>query len=91
MTKLFFKINSMVNMKKLEKKETPRERFERLAEFRTNEVLKKLKILGNCSNKQLYNYTKKDINHIFNTIEKKVNETKIRFSLSQQKNDEFKI
>ncbi|MBL7086718.1 MAG: hypothetical protein ISS28_06440 [Candidatus Cloacimonetes bacterium] len=78
-------------MKKLEKKETPRERFERLAEFRTNEVLKKLKILGNCSNKQLYNYTKKDINHIFNTIEKKVNETKIRFSLSQQKNDEFKI
>ena len=46
------------------------ERFKRLASQRTNSVLKKLKILGNCANKSSYEYTDEEINKIFSEIDK---------------------
>lgn len=58
---------------------TKRERFKRLAERRTNAVLQKLKILGNCSNRSAYEYTEEEINKIFSTIEKAVRENKAKF------------
>jgi hypothetical protein len=59
--------------------ETAEERFRRLAATRTNEVLKRLKILGNCSNRQLYWYTEKDIEKIFSAIERRLKETRAKF------------
>ncbi|HOQ66981.1 MAG TPA: hypothetical protein PLY82_13700 [Methanosarcina thermophila] len=66
-------------MSEVIKNETQRERFKRLATKRTNEVLKRLKILGNCSNRQVYEYSEKDIEVIFSTIERKVKEIKAKF------------
>ena len=60
--------------------ETPEQRFKRLAASRTNEILKRLKILGNCSNRQVYKYSKEDIDKIFSTIEKKSKEVKSKFN-----------
>jgi hypothetical protein len=59
--------------------ETAEERFRRLATLRTNEILRRLKILGNCSNRQAYAYTEKDIEKIFSAIEKKVKEVRAKF------------
>lgn len=59
--------------------ETAEERFRRLAAARTNEVLKRLKVLGNCANRQLYSYTEKDIEKIFSAIERRLKETRARF------------
>lgn len=70
-------------------RETPEDRFKRLATARTNEVLRRLKILGNCSNRQAYNYTEKDVDKIFSAIERKVKEVRARFGAHQ--NDEFKF
>ena len=58
---------------------TKRERFKRLAEQRTNAVLHKIKVLGNCSNRSAYEYTEDEINRIFSTIDKMVKETKSKF------------
>lgn len=58
---------------------TKRERFKRLAEQRTNAVLQKLKILGNCANRSAYEYTEEEINKIFSTIERMVRENKAKF------------
>jgi len=69
--------------------ETPKERFKRLATKRTNEVLRKLKVLGNCANKQVYEYTKEDINKIFSTIHQKVKEIEGKFRTSDEEN--FKL
>jgi hypothetical protein len=67
-----------------------RERFIRLASYRTNEVLKRLKVLGNCSNRSAYEYNENDIEKIFTTIEKKVKEIKSRFHYPK-KVDIFKL
>lgn len=41
--------------------ESKRERFVRLAEARTNKIIDMLKLLGNCSNSNVYEYTKADV------------------------------
>lgn len=70
--------------------ENKRERFQKLAVYRTNEILKKLKILGNCSNRSAYEYTEQEINKIFYEIDKTVKETKSKFKFNN-KNKEFKL
>jgi len=62
-----------------------RERFLSVAEARTNTVLEKIRILGNCSNKSLYEYTKEEIDRIFKAIQEKLNETKARFIVKKEK------
>lgn len=62
-----------------------RDRFKRLAEQRTNAVLHKLKVLGNCSNRSAYEYTEEEIARIFSTIEHAIRETKGKFYFSKQK------
>lgn len=70
--------------------ETSEQRFERLASLRTNQVLERLRILGNCSNPQVYRYTKEDINNIFSAIEKKIREVRARFN-QYKKTQKFKL
>jgi len=60
-------------------------RFKRLAESRTNAVLEKIKILGNCSNRSMYAYTDEEINKIFSEIDKYLKETKAQFRPSRAK------
>lgn len=76
-------------MEKQSKQETPREKFRRLATLRTNLVLKRLKVLGNCSNRHAYEYDEEDIDKIFSEIEKKVKEVKAKFHFP--KKSEFKL
>ncbi len=64
--------------------EDKRERFERLAEKRTNAVLKKLDILANCANRNRYEYDEEDIEKIFKTIRKKVRETQSEFKFEEE-------
>ncbi|NQT79615.1 MAG: hypothetical protein HQ555_04395 [Candidatus Aminicenantes bacterium] len=76
-------------MRKVEKNETARDRFKRLATLRTNEVLRRLKILRNCANRQAYEYSEKDIEAIFSAIERKVREVKTKFHFPKE--ERFKL
>ena len=67
-----------------------RDRFERLASQRTCRVLYRLKVLGNCSNRQMYEYDKKDIDKIFKEIERRVKDVKAKFYFDS-KDSEFKL
>jgi hypothetical protein len=59
--------------------ETKAERFKRLATKRTQNVLYALRVLGNCANRGVYEYTNDDVKKIFNAIEKQVDDTKTKF------------
>lgn len=71
-------------------KETRDERFKRIATKRTNDVLDKIRILSNCSNKSGYDYGREEINKIFNTIERSLKEARGKFYLSK-KGNKFKL
>ena len=70
-------------------KETRHERFKRVASKRTNEILEKIRILGNCSNKSSYEYTEEEVNKIFNEIDKQLKLTKAKFLAG--KRERFKL
>lgn len=67
-----------------------RDNFKRLAAKRTNEVLRKIKILGNCSNRSNYDYSEEEVNKIFSEIERKLREAKSRFTFPNR-DKEFKF
>ena len=71
------------------RRETKAEVFKRLASQRTNAVLEKLRILGNCANRNLYDYTDEDVRRIFRALEAEVRRTKAKFS--DIKKEEFQL
>jgi len=70
-------------------KEQRRERFKRLGTARTKAVLQKLKVLGNCANRQAYEYTEDEIEKIFSAIEKYLRAIKTKFHFAKE--EEFKL
>lgn len=66
-------------------KNQKRERFKRLATYRTNEVLKRLQVLANCANRSAYEYSEDEINKIFSTIEKATRDSKSKFHYPKEK------
>jgi len=60
-------------------KEDRATRFRRVAERRTDVVLRSIRILGNCSNKSSYQYSDDEISKIFKVIEEQLRITKARF------------
>lgn len=69
--------------------ENRRERFKRLATTRTNAVLQKLKVLGNCANRQAYEYNEEEIEKIFSTIDKYLKSLKSKFHFPKE--EKFKL
>ena len=60
------------------------ERFYRVAERRTNNVLKALKLLGQCSNTRVYEYTDDDVQRMFREIERELRNAKQSFATEDQ-------
>ena len=72
--------------------ESKRERFIRIAEARTNKILNMIELLGNCSKKNIYEYTQADVSQIFTAIENQLKEAKRKFSLTDEtKNTKFSL
>ena len=69
--------------------ENRNERFKRIASKRTNDILEKIRILGNCANKSSYEYTEEEINKIFTEIDKQLKLTKAKFITG--KKERFKL
>lgn len=74
------------------KYQNKRQRFLEVGETRTNSVLEKIRILGNCSNRSLYEYQEEEINKIFRTIQKALDETKSKFTIHRgRRKSKFKL
>ncbi len=74
-----------------EKKETPNEKFIRIAEARTQKIIDMIRLLGNCSNTYVYEYTKKDVEKIFSAIEYELSMAKKKFGDTGASNDKFTL
>lgn len=68
--------------------ESKNDKFRRIATKRTNEILDKIRVLSNCSNRTSYDYDQEDVRKIFGAIESQLKITKAKFT---ERNDEFKL
>jgi len=73
------------------KKESKAELFLRLATKRVSSVLKSLRILGNCSNRNNYEYTSEQIEKMFETIQVGLNTTEAKFTPSKKEQESFEF
>ena len=67
---------------------TKRERFKKVAVQRTNKIINYIRLLGNCSNKNNYEYTDNDVKKIISAIEKELKLLKTKFEENNGK-DKF--
>ena len=56
-----------------------RERFEKVASNRVQKVIDYLNLLGNCANKNNYEYSQKDVELMFKEINRTLKETRILY------------
>jgi len=66
--------------------ESKSERFVRIAEARTNKIIDMIQLLGNCSNRASYEYTKDEVKQIFGAIETELRLAKARFDVCESEN-----
>ncbi len=62
-----------------------KENFKRIAEARTEKILKSINLLGNLSNTSYYEYTPEQINLIFSVIEEELADQKKKFAEKDKK------
>lgn len=55
------------------------DRFERLAERRVTEVVKKMRLVGNLANKRNYTYTEDHVRQILEALEAEMRQVKAKF------------
>jgi hypothetical protein len=60
-------------------RKSPRERFLELAPKRTQAVIDKLRLLGNCGNRSTYRYEQEEVRQMFVAIEEELRQTQARF------------
>jgi len=72
-------------------KSQKRNRFEKVAENRVNKILEGLRLIGNCSNKNNYEFTKVDVDLIFEEIRKALREAQSKFENEINRNEQKKF
>lgn len=68
-----------------------RSKFEELGEKRMLEAIKKIRLLGNLSNKNNYDYTEEHVKAIIDSLEKEVQLLKNKFNKEIEPLIEFKF
>lgn len=71
--------------------ESKRDRFVRIAEARVNKILSMMSLLGNCSNRNNYEYSQEDVKAIISTLEKELEVLKKKFEGEVEKNTKFRL
>ena len=75
----------------VEKKETPNEKFKRIASARTQKIISMIELLGNCSNTYTYEYSQKEVDKIFNAIETELKIAREKFKGNGKNKEKFTL
>ena len=62
-----------------------KERFKKIAEHRTNNIINMMRLLGNCANKNNYDYTDSQVKQIFAAIDSELRLTKMKFEKKESR------
>ncbi|WP_352402813.1 hypothetical protein [Pyramidobacter sp.] len=78
-------------MSNIDVKESKEERFVRVAESRTNKIIHMIRLLGNCANKNNYEYTETEVKKIFAAIEGELRIAKTKFADAESIGQKFSL
>ena len=72
---------------------TPAENFKKLAEKRVNRAILCMKLIGNLSNKRVYDWNHEQAEKIFETLQQVLDDNRSKFKIAASKTNEgeFKL
>ena len=76
---------------KIDRKSINEERFKRIAGRRVQEILYKLRLLGNCANRGNYSYTDEQVSKIFKAINEEWKHVQSEFNKHKSKHRGFSL
>jgi hypothetical protein len=71
--------------------ESKREKFRRLSEARTENVIQQIRVLTNCANRINYNYTQEEVEQIFQALNNALAESRKAFNSKVKNHTKFKL
>lgn len=72
-------------------KKTRRDRFLEIAQRRTRQVIRDLRLLGNCGNRSAYEYTDAEVEKVFAAIQRELELAKSRFKTEEKREIDFRL
>ena len=72
-------------------KETKEAYFLRIATPRVKRILSRIRVLGNCSNRNNYSYNTEQIDKMFEKITENLEKTKVKFTQSKKELESFEF
>jgi len=79
------------NNKKPESGESRENRFKRIASRRVQDILERLRLLGNCADRANYSYTPGQAKKIFSTIDSELKRVRALYNKSKSKEGKFEL
>ena len=76
---------------KVDREKIKEERFKKIASRRVQEILDKMRLLGNCANRGNYYYTDEQVRKIFTAIDDEWKKVKSEFNKGKHKGKEFNL
>jgi hypothetical protein len=67
------------------------DKFKEFANYRTNQALKYIRLLGNLSNKRAYSYNEKQVKEICDTLKKETENLRSKLLNGTKDDQEFKL
>lgn len=80
-----------LEMPKVTTEETPHDKFRRLAESRVNRALNDIRLIGNLSNRNNYDFTSEEVEKIFRALDSELKQVKARFLEGARRESEFRL
>ena len=81
----------MTEKEKIKFKERKRKKFLELANSRVNKTITNIKLIGNLSRRNNYEYSEKDVKAIFNALDQELRAAKILFKKGNDEEDKDKF
>ena len=74
-----------------ETKETKSDRFIRVVEARTNKAIKMIRLIGNCSDKKVYEYTPNQFELVFKALQRELVDAKAKYLTAKENKGRFSL
>lgn len=71
--------------------ESKHEKFKRIAEARANRAAENIRLLGNCSRSNTYEYSDEEVKKIFSFLEQELKDARKRFEKTKRSSKKFTL
>ena len=75
----------------MSRKESKTDRFRRLIEARVNKAIKMIRLIGNCSKENIYEYSPEQVSQVFEVLQDELNQARLKYLMPGKPKKRFSL